>query len=122
MTTPAVSALPVAGVAGIEPAIAESKSAALPLGHTPIFKKLSLRGSAGAVAISPSQNSGTDPHRLRCTAAHFDAPGRYQEVRLQWNGLGISPHRANDGSRTRTTSLEGCCSAVKLHPHAGSLV
>ena len=31
---------------------------------------------------------------------------------------GVLDHGADSGNRTRTPSLEGWCSAIKLHPHS----
>lgn len=41
-------------------------------------------------------------------------------IEIPWS-RGISSIGANDQNRTGIFSLEGCCSAIELHPHAGGV-
>ena len=141
----------LAGMAGLEPTISESKSGVLPLHYIPIWRHLGKFGQRGrrgqplcymwggiwgSNPRHPEPQSGALPTEL---IPPYDSIGTPREIRtpdlllrrqllypaelLAHISLpACAKHGAGDGNRTHVSSLEGWCSTIELHPHGRSLI
>ena len=130
----------MAGMAGLEPTISESKSGVLPLHYIPIFLFYFIRtgpesgpyyimgwvkglepSTPGTTIRCSNQLSYTHHTILLARQEGFEPPTYCLEgscsILLSYWRIYSRSCGAGDGNRTHVSSLEGWCSTIELRPH-----